>query len=140
MEFDDSGVRPERFDFPSLAAGAAYFRARHIDIEKQLQPASVLGLDEPWPDWLDLSDFGAEPVLVRRHREIRIVLIFAAAGRHGVMRRLVQGIVDSGAAPVVVCPVLDVMPALLCKWNWWMQIGGVGEEWRPRKGQLYGPQ
>lgn len=131
-------VRPMRMDFTDPAEGAEYFWWRHVEIEKQVQPALLLGHDIPWPEWVNAGDWAQQPLLIRRIFDIRIVIVLAYRDRPGSLRRLVDGILGANLRPVVVSPVLDIMPRIMAKWQWQMQIGPVGEEWRPQEGKPYG--
>jgi hypothetical protein len=102
-----------------------------------LQAEAEEGREPIWPrckpEWLIADDWDPWPVLSIKDNELHIIAI--ASARKGAFRRLIEGAATAGLSPVVVCPMGQIMPAIMAKWGWRETVVGEGwdsrEEWRP---------
>lgn len=76
-------------------------------------------------------------VITRKGDEIRLVAILAKQPGSGAFRRLIAAVEAADLRPVIVCPVGEVMPAIMKRWKWTRTLHRDGdlldvrEEWRP---------
>lgn len=87
--------------------------------------------------WFPAADWHATDVVSRKGNEVRIVAILARRPHTGAFRRMVDGIIAAGLAPVVSTP-FEEMAAILTRWGWKSRLRGSGvdieETWRPKAG------
>ena len=91
------------------------------------------------PYSLDMATMRAHPIITRRDDEARIVAIWFDPRGAGQFHRLIARIAGAGLSPIVVCPVLADMPAILKHWGWRRRWGGLlmNEEWEPGPNGLF---
>lgn len=112
------------------------------DERRQIMLDVELGTGAFDVDWrmppvsLDRATMAFDPVITCKGNDIRIVLIEFTPRRCGQFAALVARIIGAGFRPVVVCPVLADMPAVLAHWQWRRRIEGISllEEWVPPPG------
>lgn len=90
-------------------------------------------------DPFTVSEFDWQPphIISVRDGEARIIAINAKHRGEGAFRWLVGSIRRAGLTPVVVCPIGEIMPAIMKKWGWVERVVGEGfdtkREWRAPK-------